>query len=120
MSDKQAHSPSATPPPTAADYEVMFAAVMETVRGRWFLAEYGKRNRNADTELIRAALERAEARWRDRRAAPTTERMRSDLADMATAIAQARAEIAAIKPAGESQPFDAGVDLDSIVQASAR
>src|SRR5262249_59386865 len=47
------------------------------------------------------------------------DRVRSDLADMATAIAQARAEIAAIKPAGETQPFDAGADLDSIVSASA-
>ena len=38
---------SAPPPPTEADYEAIAAAVMETVRGRWFLGEYARRNRNA-------------------------------------------------------------------------
>ena len=53
MSDEHfSLSPTAPPPPTEADYEAIAAAVMETLRGRWFLAEFAKRNRNADTELI--------------------------------------------------------------------
>ena len=41
MSDDHfALSPSAPQPPTEADYEAIAAAVMETLRGRWFLAEY--------------------------------------------------------------------------------
>lgn len=29
---------------------------METSRGRWFLAEFARRNRNADTEMLLAAI----------------------------------------------------------------
>src|SRR5215468_2857619 len=90
-------SPSASPLPTGADYDAIYAAVMETMRGRWFLAEYAKRNRNADTELLLAALERIETNWRDRSPAPPGERLRIDLVAMAKAIARTRAEIAAIK-----------------------
>ena len=59
-------SPSAPPPPTEADYEAIHVAVMETVRGRWFLSEFAKRNRHADTSLILAAIDRVEALWRER------------------------------------------------------
>ncbi len=33
---------------------------METARGRWFLTEYAKRNRNADTRMVLDAVERIE------------------------------------------------------------
>ena len=39
-------------------YEAIHATVMESARGRWFLAEYERRNRNADTELVLSAIER--------------------------------------------------------------
>lgn len=39
-----------------ADYEAIASAVMETARGRWFMAEYAKRNRRADTAQILAAI----------------------------------------------------------------
>lgn len=42
------------------DYEAIEAAVMETARGRWFLAEFARRNRTADTALLLAAIERLE------------------------------------------------------------
>jgi hypothetical protein len=44
------------------DYAEIEAAVMETARGRWFLAEFARRNRQADTETLLAALSRIEAR----------------------------------------------------------
>ena len=37
-------------------YEALESAVMESARGRWFLAEYAKRNRAADTTMLLEAL----------------------------------------------------------------
>ncbi len=45
-----------------ADYETLEAAVMETARGRWFLAEFARRRRAEDAPRILAAIERLEAR----------------------------------------------------------
>jgi hypothetical protein len=42
------------------DYEAIEAAVLDTARGRWFLAEFARRNRSADTTLLLAAIERLE------------------------------------------------------------
>lgn len=46
---------------TEADFEAICATVMQTARGRWFLAEYAKRNRNADTRMVLDAVDRIEA-----------------------------------------------------------
>jgi len=45
----------------AGDYEEIERAVMESARGRWFLAEFAKRQRAEDTALILDALHRLEA-----------------------------------------------------------
>ncbi|WP_137391991.1 hypothetical protein [Rhodoligotrophos defluvii] len=42
------------------DYELIEQAVMETPRGRWFLAEYARRNRAADTRILLDAIKRLE------------------------------------------------------------
>jgi hypothetical protein len=47
--------------PPADDYDSIHATVMETARGRWFLDEYARRNRNADTRLLLAAVRRLES-----------------------------------------------------------
>ena len=47
--------------PTDGDYDAICDAFMETSRGRWFLGEYAKRNRNADTRMVLDAVERIEA-----------------------------------------------------------
>src|SRR6201994_5010143 len=46
--------------PSEADYEAIREAFMETSRGRWFLGEYAKRNRNADTRMVLDAVSRIE------------------------------------------------------------
>src|ERR1700748_1919651 len=46
--------------PGEADYDAISAAFMETSRGRWFLSEYAKRNRNADTRMVLDAVSRIE------------------------------------------------------------
>jgi chemotaxis protein CheZ len=112
---------SDTPVPLSeADYSVIEAAVMETVRGRWFLAEYARRNRHADTLMLISALDRIEAAVRGERTVGSVDRIRFDLVDMAKAIARTKAEIAAIKPDEEHHGKfgEATEELDSIVQAT--
>ena len=56
---------SAVEPPEgmkASDFETIEAAVMETARGRWFLAEFARRLRAADTQALVQAVERLERR----------------------------------------------------------
>lgn len=46
--------------PSEEDYAAISEAFMETSRGRWFLGEYAKRNRNADTRMVLDAVTRIE------------------------------------------------------------
>src|SRR5258705_1511939 len=46
--------------PGEEDYEAIRDTFMETSRGRWFLGEYARRNRNADTRLVLDAVARIE------------------------------------------------------------
>jgi len=46
--------------PSDEDYAAISEAFMETSRGRWFLTEYAKRNRNADTSMVLDAVARIE------------------------------------------------------------
>src|SRR5215831_18365811 len=89
--------PPAPMPLSEADYEAIEAAVVETNRGRWFLAEYARRNRHADTKMLLTAIDRLEA-----------------------AIARTKAEIAAIKPdVDQAGKFgEATEELDSIVSTT--
>jgi hypothetical protein len=74
--DAQALSPlSSTSPASDADYDVIYAAVMETGRGRWFLQEYARRNRNADTEVLLSTLDRIEETIRSERASISVDRI---------------------------------------------
>lgn len=55
--------PDSTKPPdglTEADFETIEDAVMETARGRWFLREYARRVKAADTDVLLDALARIE------------------------------------------------------------
>jgi chemotaxis protein CheZ len=111
--------PTAPPPLSGADYQAIEAAVMETARGRWFLAEYARRNRHADTEMLLNALERLETVIRNETAGPVAERLRGGLMGMAEAISQTKAEIAAIKPdASQGRIEEATEELDSVVHAT--
>ena len=48
--------------PCEHDFDAIEAAVMETSRGRWFLAEYQRRNRSADTKLVLSALSKIDGK----------------------------------------------------------
>ncbi len=90
-----------------ADYEAIEAALLESARGRWFLAEYSRRNRSADTRMLLDAITRLEAtrlRPRDRGG---LEPLLDDLRDMHGRIAGVRGAIAAPAPAAaETAPLD--------------
>ena len=101
----------------AQDYEAIEAAVMETTRGRWFLHEYARRNRQADTLAIIATLERLEKVVKRERNVPDIDRIRLDLADMAEAISRTKQEISQMKvETDEGGRFsEASHELDAIV-----
>ena len=90
---------SKIPPAPAAqgDYDSICAALMHTERGRWFLQEYARRNRSADTQLLLAAIQRIEAVVCAERNKQAQQGFRSDLLEMAKAITRTRAEVAELK-----------------------
>jgi hypothetical protein len=64
---------AATPPPeglTEEDYDAIHAAVVETVRGRWFLTEFARRNRVEEVQDMLAAIGRLETVVISQRALP--------------------------------------------------
>jgi hypothetical protein len=70
--------------PSEEDYEAISEAFMETARGRWFLGEYAKRNRNADTRMVLDAVARIEQTMAAQR--PPAAEADSGLAEALTAI----------------------------------
>ena len=110
-------------PISEEDYEAIEQAVLETSRGRWFLAEYARRNRNADTAVLLEAIRKLERTVETQPAtniADSVDQIRFDVVEMAAAIAQTKREIAAIRPDGEQQGH-AGVaadELDAIVEST--
>ncbi len=107
-----------------ADYEAIEAAVMETERGRWFLAKYTQRNRNSDTTVLLDAIGKLERSMLENRPAPVSadvDQVRFDLVEMAAAIAQTKREIASLKPDGSDDDDSinaATEELDAIVTAT--
>src|SRR5215510_6814010 len=76
--------------PSEADYEAIRDAFMETSRGRWFLGEYAKRNRNADTSMVLDAVARIEEVLATQRQAPPPDnRLSEALAAIRTALERA-------------------------------
>ena len=69
--DANARLPVPVAPAGADDYETLMAALSASVRGRAFLAEHARRNRQADTEAILAALRKLEQRLTAQELAPT-------------------------------------------------
>ncbi|WP_048709916.1 hypothetical protein [Microvirga massiliensis] len=74
------------------DYEAIEAAVMETERGRWFLREYARRNRNADTEVLLKAITHLEQVILGQGLAHDRDRLKATLREMAREIALTREE----------------------------
>lgn len=88
-------------------YEALESAVMESARGRWFLAEYARRNRAADTMLLLDALKKLE------NVASSATRTPPDIEELASTIRAARSDIASAHndrlPDGGYLSADAGL-----------
>jgi hypothetical protein len=87
---------SAVPAAPSAEYDAICDALMQTARGRWFLEEYARRNRSADTLVLLSAIERIESAVCAERDSRAQHEFRSDLLEMANAITRTRAEVAEI------------------------
>jgi hypothetical protein len=97
MADEASALVTVAPAPLSPeDYEAIRAAVMTTARGRWFLEEYARRSRHADTQALLAAIERIEAVIRGEHIQEQSRRI--ELLELARTIAQTRAEVAEAKP----------------------
>src|SRR5947207_3951596 len=86
--------------PREEDYEAIREAFMETSRGRWFLGEYAKRNRNADTRMVLDAVARIEESIASRKQAASDTKLTEALAAIRQAV-------------GRTQPA-AGIALDAM------
>jgi hypothetical protein len=74
-------------------YEALHAALAETAQGRWFLQEYARRHRAADTQLLLGAIGRLEGTLSMNESAEIAPQIYAQLLDATKAIAQARAQI---------------------------
>src|SRR3569623_1355981 len=81
--------------PNEADYDAISEAFMETARGRWFLGEYAKRNRNADTRMVLDAVAKIEETLAAQRQPVVEDRLPEALVAIRRAVEEA--EIAAAK-----------------------
>lgn len=103
------------------DYEAIAAAVMETERGRWFLQEYARRNRNADTQSVLTAIEKLEKQISENDSAPkeatSIALLGHDLIDLAGAISQVKKEVSELGGQGNDPDHfnSATVELEAIV-----
>ncbi|MBK3399136.1 hypothetical protein HPY23_21885 [Methylobacterium sp. IF7SW-B2] len=104
------------------EYDVIEGAMLETARGRWFLGEFARRNRHADTDVLLQAIGRIETVVTAERGPPGMERLRFDLIEMAKAISRTKSEIAAIHTPDhdQSQLGAASEALDGIVRTTER
>ena len=106
----------------AEDYAAIEDALAATPRGRWFLAEYARRNRAAETELLLEAIAKLETAVLkpQRQTAIAPGHVFTELVEMSEAIARTRREIAQIKPPMQfdQQLVSATEELDHIVEAT--
>jgi hypothetical protein len=80
--------------PDDADYEAIREAFMETARGRWFLGEFAKRNRNADTRLVLDQVARIE-RMVDTLPQPSSDARLAEILATIRSVVDRAAEVAA-------------------------
>src|SRR3954451_2721569 len=102
--------------PREEDYAAIAEAFMETSRGRWFLTEYAKRNRNADTHMVLDAVARIEQSLATQRE-ETLEREASLQRDEGLSAQQA-AEAVAAAAAAQDRLTEALAAIRSSVEAA--
>ena len=104
----------------AEDYAALEATLRDTPLGRWFLAEYMRRNRTPETQLLLDAIARLEAAVLKPQRQTGFATVLAELVEMSEAIARTRREIAQLRPPQQfdKQLSDATEELDQIVEAT--
>lgn len=99
------------------EYRTLEQTLMESERGRRFLAEYLRRSKTPETQEILEAVHRLEKVMTRQRKVPDLDSIRLDIAEMHDAIERTKMEIANIKQEGEhtNRFMDASHELDAIV-----
>ncbi|MGW1421312.1 hypothetical protein ACWAT4_14495 [Bradyrhizobium manausense] len=80
--------------PNEQDYDAIREAFMETARGRWFLGEYAKRNRNADTRMVLDAVAKIEETLAAQRQPVVEDRLPEALVAIRRAVEEAESAAA--------------------------
>src|SRR4029078_2719196 len=95
--------------PDEADYHAFCTALSESARGRAFLAEYARRNRNTDTRPLLSAIERRQISLAAAPATPAEvlvkQKLRALLDDINTAQNEIEASVMAIRTAKLAHPI---------------
>jgi hypothetical protein len=119
------------------EYEAIEEAIMQNPRGRWFLTEYARRNRAADTNRLLEAIDRlynaaldtrahvaeihvAEIHGEEAAAAPDLDFVWNGLQEMRAAIDTARRDMAEIKPRETERFANAEDDAAAVATAAER
>jgi chemotaxis protein CheZ len=116
-SSRRKAPPSARP---AAGYAAIEAALSQHARGRWFLAEYARRNRTVDTQMLLEAITKLELAVLRPQRQQESGGVLAELVAMSEAIARTRREIAQITPARklDAHLTNATEELDNVVGAT--
>jgi chemotaxis protein CheZ len=111
-----------TPSGLAEYYAALEATLRDTPLGRWFFAEYARRNRTPETQLLLDAIARLEAAVLRRQHQTGMASVLAELVEMSEAIARTRREIAKLRPPRrfDQQLVGATEELDQIVEATER
>ena len=105
----------------AEAYAALETLLRASPRGRWFLAEFARRNRAAETDMLLEAIGRIErAVLKPSPRHPVPSNVFAELVEMSEAIARTRREIAQIKPSHkfDKQLVGASAELEHIVEAT--
>ena len=81
--------------PDEGDYQAFCEALSASERGRAFLAEYTRRNRNADTKQLLAAIDRLQSLVTTRATPQTSEPIKQQLRELLDEIVTAQCELEA-------------------------
>lgn len=100
--------------PTDADFQAISEAFMETTRGRWFLAEFARRNRNADTAMVLdavARIERSLAAQKEQQAQQAPPPPPEPSTELPEALATVKTILAAARDSADAVLSDYSTDL---------
>jgi chemotaxis regulatin CheY-phosphate phosphatase CheZ len=111
---------TAPKPGLAEDYAALEATLRASPLGRWFLAEYVRRNRTPETQLLLDAIARLEvAVLKPQRQAGSAKTL-AELTEISEEILRTRREVAELRPPVEFEKHlsEASEELDQIVGAT--